>query len=77
MAKPCTYRKLIKILKKHDSRFVIEEKRGKGSERMILHPDIDGREAAYPVKCHGEGTELRTGTVDAILRRFNLPKNLV
>ena len=43
---------------------------------MISHPDINGSQKSYPVKCHGENTELRRGTVKAILRRFKLPGDL-
>ncbi len=77
MAKPHTFRELVKILKKYDSRFEFYENRGKGSERMIYHPDINGRPESHPVKCHGDGTELRTGLISSIVRRFSLPKDLL
>ena len=57
----------------HDPRFQEIRTRGKGSERMIYHPDIAGRSESYPIKCHGEGTEIRKGTLAAIIRRFKLP----
>ena len=28
---------------------------------MIYHPSINGRPESFPVKCHGENTELRKG----------------
>ena len=34
-------------------------KRAKGSERMLYHPDIGGRPESYPLKCHGEGDDVR------------------
>lgn len=71
-----TFRTLEKKLRKIDSRFQIFEKRGKGSERMIYHPDINGKPASYPVKCHGENTEIRKGTLADIKRRFNLKGKL-
>lgn len=77
MGKPRKYREVVKILRRYDPRFEFWEDRGKGSERIIYHPDIDGRPASIPVKCHGEGTELRKGIISAILRRFNLPKDLL
>jgi hypothetical protein len=44
---------------------------------MIYHPDIDGRPESFPVKYHGEGTELRKGVVQAVVRRFKLPKGVL
>lgn len=77
MPKPRKYRELIKILRAHDSRFEVYENRGKGSERMIYHPDVGGRPQSFPVKCHGENTELRKGVISAIVRRFRLPKGVL
>jgi hypothetical protein len=77
MPKPYSYRKLTKVLKAHDARFAFWENRGKGSERVIFHPDVEGRSESFPVKCHGEGTELRKGVVSAIIRRFKLPDGVL
>lgn len=77
MPRPCKYKKLIRTLLKYDDQFEVYEGRGKGSERMIYHPNIQGRAECYPVKCHSQNTELSRGTVAAILRRFNLPKDLL
>lgn len=71
-----TFRTLQKKLRQIDPRFEINEKRGKGSERTIYHPDIDGRPESYPIKCHGENTEIRKGTLSAIKRRFKLKGKL-
>jgi hypothetical protein len=76
MAKPKKYRDIVKALRAHDRRFEFWSNRGKGSERMIYHPDINGRPECFPIKCHGEGTELRQGVLGSLIRRFNLPKNL-
>ena len=77
MAKPHKYRELVKLLRKHDPRFEFFERRGKGSERMIYHPDIEGRPESHPVKCHGDNQELRKGVISSIIRRFKLPKDLL
>ncbi len=61
MPRPVNYRKLVKALRDYDPDFAINERRGKGSHRMISHPDINGRPECYPVKCHGNNTELRLG----------------
>lgn len=76
MPRPKKYREMARILKTYDSRFQFWSDRGKGSERMIYHPDIAGRPASYPVKCHGAGTELRAGVLSSIIRRFNLPRDV-
>jgi len=75
MPKPQKFRKLAKKLIEYDPRFEIYSKRGKGSERMIWHPNINGSQASYPVTCHGENTEIGKGMAKAIIRRFNLPNN--
>jgi hypothetical protein len=77
MSRPYKYRELVKALKSHDPRFEFFDRRGKGSERMISHPDVDGRPESFPVKCHGEGTELRKGVISGIIRRFKLPDGVL
>ena len=72
MAKTYSYRELVRKLRKHDPRFKVYENRAKGSERMIYHPDVNGRPESYPLKCHGEGDEVRKGHLAAIRRRFRL-----
>jgi len=68
--KPLKYRELRKKLRK----FGVQEfrKRGKGSERMLHHPNINGRPVWYPIKCHGEGDELSRHIVRAARERFNI-----
>lgn len=66
------YRDLLSKLKAHG---VAEyPSQGKGSERVWILESVpgSGKGPQYSVKCHGEGTELKSGTVGAILRRFNL-----
>ena len=77
MGKPRKYREVVKTLRKHEPRFEFWEDRGKGSKRIIYPPDLNGRPASIPVKCHGEGTELRKGIISASIRRFNLPDGLL
>jgi predicted RNA binding protein YcfA (HicA-like mRNA interferase family) len=77
MPKPRKFRELVRTLSDFDPRFEFFENRGKGSERIIYHPDINGRSESFPVKCHGENTELRKGVISGIIRRFNLPKDLL
>lgn len=77
MPRPCKYRELTKALKAHDARFEFWTNRGKGSERIIFHPDVEGRSESFPVKCYGEGTELRRGVISAVIRRFKLPDGLL
>ncbi len=77
MAKPYKFRELIKKLRDHDRRFEIFRDRGKGSERIIYHPDIEGRPESIPVKYHGENTELRKGVISDIIRRFKLPPGVL
>jgi len=68
--KPLKYRELRKKLRE----FGVQEfrKRGKGSERMLHHPNINGRPVWYPIKCHGEGDELSKHIVRAARERFNI-----
>ena len=73
MPKPRKYDDALRKLRKYDKRFEEHARRGKGSERMIFHPDIGGRPVSYPVKYHGKPTELRLHRLSAIIRAFGLP----
>lgn len=75
MPKTYSNRELVAKLLKYDSRFEIYEKRSKGSERLVYHPDIYGRAASYPLKYHRGGDDVRRGYLNAIRRRFKLSKN--
>ena len=46
-------------------RFQIFENRGKGSHRMIYHPDIGGRAASMPIPFH-KGNDVRQGILKAL-----------
>ncbi len=65
---------VIKKLLKYDSRFEVYAKKGKGSHRMIYHPNINGEEKSYPIKYHGKKTNVSKGTLSALKRRFDLPQ---
>ncbi|MEC9361897.1 MAG: type II toxin-antitoxin system HicA family toxin [Pseudomonadota bacterium] len=67
------YREVLRKLKQHDKRFEEYVQRGKGSHRMLYHPDVLGRPASYPIPCHGGGDDVRDVYLRAIIRRFNLP----
>ncbi len=68
--KPLQYRILRKKLRKFG---VTEDKsRGKGSERILFHPNINGKPKIFTVKCHGEGTELSKNVVRAAREKFNI-----
>lgn len=75
MPKPHKYREFLKKLRKYDSQFEEHVNEGKGSHRVIFHPDIEGQVAHYPVKHHGSGTELGKGYLKSVIRRFNLPND--
>ncbi|MCP4664366.1 MAG: type II toxin-antitoxin system HicA family toxin [bacterium] len=77
MPKPYKYLELERLLRQYDERFEFWIRRGKGSERIIYHPDVNGRPESFPIKFHGKGTELRKGVISAIVRRFNLPRDLL
>jgi hypothetical protein len=76
LPRPLPYRDVVRILREHDPRFEFLVNRAKGSERMIYHPDVNGRPASHPIKCHGEGTELRRGVLSSLIRRFALPRDI-
>ena len=75
MPRPKKYQEVIRILKNHDSRFELWSDRGKGSEQMLYHPDINGRPEQIPLTCH-KGKDVRPGLLSAVIRRFNLPKRI-
>lgn len=69
------YRKVIARLKKHDRRFRTYTNRGKGSHRMVAHPDVGGRKRSYPLPYHGAKTEIRPGMLSDLVRMFGLPED--
>jgi hypothetical protein len=68
-------RKLIKRLKGHEI-VVMSRKRGKGSEIILLKPNKKGSKKGlqYPIKNHGDSTEISIPVINALLRRFNIDK---
>jgi hypothetical protein len=58
---------------------VVEDaRRGKGSERLWIRETEPGsrKGARVSMTCHGEGTEIATGTLRAALRRLDIdPKD--
>ncbi len=77
MPKPKKLRQVKKLLKDHDKKFEFWDNRGKGSEQMIYHPSAaTGRSESFPIKCHGEGTEIGKGCLADLIRRFGLPKDI-
>jgi hypothetical protein len=72
---PLKYRELIRRLKQYG---IVEIKeRGKGSERILLKPIISGSKKGpqFPIKHHGDNTEIYLPVIDAILRRFGIGKD--
>lgn len=71
------FRDLRRALRNHDRRFEIREQQGKGSHRIIFHPDVDGRPEKYPVPFHGNNTDLKPGWISGLRRRFGLPDDFL
>jgi hypothetical protein len=70
---PLALRKLIKKLKGHGV-VVMARKRGKGSEIILLKPNKAGSKKGlqYPIKNHGDSTQISTPVINALLRRFGI-----
>ena len=66
------FRELISRLKPYG--ITIMAKRGKGSEVILLKPEAPGskRGATFPIKHHGDGTEIYIPVINAVLRRFGI-----
>ena len=56
-----------------DSKFT--RSAGKGSERMIKHPNVNGRAECFPITFH-KGQDIGKGMLKAIIRRFALPNDI-
>lgn len=69
---PLKYRELIARLKSFG--VVVAEKRGKGSEVILIQPLAPGGKQGpqIPIKHHGDNTEISKGVISAVLRRFNI-----
>lgn len=75
MPKPKRADDVFKILRDHDPRFEIFSKRGKGSHRLVYHPDIGGKPQSYPVPYH-KGHDVSIGILKGLIRRFQLPAEI-
>jgi predicted RNA binding protein YcfA (HicA-like mRNA interferase family) len=49
-----------------------DPKRGKGSERWLVHPNVNGKKKGTSITCHGEGKDVKVGMMKAVLRRFEI-----
>jgi predicted RNA binding protein YcfA (HicA-like mRNA interferase family) len=65
----------VRLLREHDKRFLVFENKGKGSHRMLFHPDIDGQPRSIPIPWH-KGHDVSLGVLRSIIRRFNLPRRI-
>ena len=74
MPRPKKPEEVVRLLRTHDARFQILERRGKGSHRMIFHPDVNGRPASMPLTWH-KGRDIGKGLLQAVIRRFGLPRD--
>ena len=71
--RPLKLRELLAKLKAYGI-VVGDDKRGKGSEIILLKPVAPGsrRGPQYPIKNHGLGTEISIPVIRAVLRRFDI-----
>jgi len=74
VAKPKKPEEVVRLLRAHDDRFRVYTRKGKGSHRMIEHPDIGGKRVSVPIPYH-KGKDVSPGVLHSIIRRFNLPKD--
>ena len=70
------YSSIVSWLRDHDRRFEIHVRGGKGSHRMVFHPDVDGHKRHYPLPYHGAKTKIAPGMQKDLIRIFRLPPNL-
>lgn len=65
------YRRVIAKLREIDKRFSTEP--GRGSHRMVVHPDVEGAIRHYPLPYHGAKTPIAPGMQKDLIRIFQLP----
>ena len=75
MPRPKRAEDVVRALREHDKRFQVFMNRGKGSERMLYHPDINGKPESIPLTWH-KGKTVGKGLLKAVIRRFNLPPDI-
>ena len=70
------YRLIVDRLRKYDSRFEIHTRGGKGSHRMVFHPDVEGHKRQYPLPYHHAKTTIAPGMQKDLIRIFQLPADI-
>ncbi len=65
------YSKLRSLLSRH--RVYEVKHRGKGSHRLFVWDNVDGRKISYPVACHHEGVEISAYIVRRVRETFQIP----
>ena len=70
------YRDVVAKLKRCDQRFEVHIRRGRGSHRMLVHPDVEGVTRHYPIPYHGMKTPVAPGMQKDIIRVFQLPEGV-
>lgn len=75
---PLKLRQLLKRLKPYGIE-VLQRKGsnpGKGSELILIKPNSPGSRKGpqYPIKSHGQGTEIYTPVIDKLLDHFGIDK---
>jgi len=70
--RPLQLKDFLKKIKKFG--VIIMQRRGKGSEIILLKPEKKGSKKGpqYPIKSHGKGTEIYGPVITAALRRFGI-----
>lgn len=73
--KPLPIKDFLRKLKRYG--IEVLPKRDKGSEIILLKPDAPGshRGPQYPIKNHGDSTEISIPVILAVLRRFGIDKD--
>lgn len=71
--RPLKLRELQKKLKPYGITS-LTQKRGKGSEIILLKPNAPGSKQGpqYPIKNHGPGTEISKPVINKVLERFDI-----
>ena len=70
------YRLIVDRLHKYDSRFKIHRRHGKGSHRVVSHPDVEGKKRQYPLPYHHPKTTIAPGMQKDLIRIFQLPADI-